>query len=439
MLASFAEYERGTIRERTQAGLHRALRNGTFLGRIPFGYRRAPDETSLTIVEEEARIVREIIANIAAGATLYSETKRLNNEGVPSPGYRFRGDERRRDTRLWTAASVGRIVHQAAYSGIHRVRVEGRGGQEEIIERPVPAIVEPSLRERAEAQLVKNKSRAGELRNNGRKYLLSGLVRCGICGQACSGRTSTAQVSGGTKKYAYYRCISNRPERSRSKAGEGSKPPHSVPNIPAEWLEGLVWADVRAFLANPGEVLERVREHMAGEDDYAELEERRNSLKKRLREVEGELDRLLNLYATGEIDAEWLTTHVRDRESRIENLKLLIVSVEADIASREQNRLAAEQTETWLRRLADNLAEVEGHSIEAFAKRRELVQLLVDRITADRDEDGRPRVHMTYRFGQPPEDAFVQSVRNSGPSEAAKILRRALSPPLPGTRKFGWA
>jgi site-specific DNA recombinase len=99
MLASFAEYERGTIRERTQAGLHRALRNGTFLGRILYGYRRSPDETSLTLVEEEARIVREIIANIAAGATLYSESKRLNDEGVPSPGYRYRGDERRRDTR----------------------------------------------------------------------------------------------------------------------------------------------------------------------------------------------------------------------------------------------------------------------------------------------------------------------------------------------------
>jgi site-specific DNA recombinase len=224
MLASFAEYERGTIRERTQAGLHRALRNGKFSGRIPYGYRRSPDETSLTLVEEEAQIVREIIANIAAGATLYSESKRLNDEGVPSPGYRFRGDERRRDTRSWTASTVGGIVQQAAYSGLHRVRIEGRGGQEEIIERPVPAIVEPSLRERAEAQLVKNKSRAGELRKNGRKYLLSGLVRCGICGQACSGRTSTAQVSDGTKKYAYYRCISNRRERRSSKAGEGGHP-----------------------------------------------------------------------------------------------------------------------------------------------------------------------------------------------------------------------
>jgi chromosome segregation ATPase len=200
-----------------------------------------------------------------------------------------------------------------------------------------------------------------------------------------------------------------------------------------------VWADVRAFLANPREVLERVREHMADEDDYAELEERRGSLKKRRAEVEAELNRLLNLYATGEIDAEWLTTHVRDREGRIDNLKLLIASVESDIASREQDRLAAKQSGAWLRALADNLAEVEGDTPEAFQKRRELVQLLVEKITADRDEDGRLRVHMTYRFGPPPEESFVPSVRNSGPKEAEKIFRNALSPPAFGTRKFGWA
>jgi site-specific DNA recombinase len=75
MLASFAEYERGTIRERTQAGLHRALRNGKFTGRLPYGYKLSPDETGLILVEEEAQIVREVIANIAAGATLYSESK----------------------------------------------------------------------------------------------------------------------------------------------------------------------------------------------------------------------------------------------------------------------------------------------------------------------------------------------------------------------------
>jgi len=205
------------------------------------------------------------------------------------------------------------IVHQTAYSGIHRVRIEGGAGSEEIIERPVPSIVEPGLRELAEAQLTRNKSRAGELRKNGRKYLLSGLVRCGICGFACTGRTITSR----DMKYSYYGCVSYRADRN------GSAPPHRAPNIPAGWFESLVWTDVRAFLANPREVLERVRERMANEDDHAELEERHGSLKRRLAEAEGELDRLLNLYATGEIDAEWLTTHVRDREGRIEHLKLL--------------------------------------------------------------------------------------------------------------------
>jgi hypothetical protein len=57
----------------------------------------ATSSHNLEIVEGEARIVREIISNIAAGATLYSESKRLNEEGIPSPGYRYRDGERRRN------------------------------------------------------------------------------------------------------------------------------------------------------------------------------------------------------------------------------------------------------------------------------------------------------------------------------------------------------
>jgi hypothetical protein len=159
-----------------------------------------------------------------------------------------------------------------------------------------------------------------------------------------------------------------------------------------------------------------------GRGNHAELEERRNSLKRRLQEAEGELDRLLNLYATGEIDAEWLTTHIRERDGRIEHLKLLLTSVEADMASSLQEKLAAEQTEAWLRALADNLAEVEGDSIEAFQKRRELVELLVEGITTERDEDERARVNVTYRFGPPPSEAeaLVSSVGNSWGNLAAK-------------------
>jgi site-specific DNA recombinase len=68
MLASFAEYERETIRERTQAGQRRASKNGRHMVSIPYGYDIA-QHNSLVVVEEEARVVRQIITKITAGAT----------------------------------------------------------------------------------------------------------------------------------------------------------------------------------------------------------------------------------------------------------------------------------------------------------------------------------------------------------------------------------
>src|SRR5215217_944343 len=211
MLASFAEYERETIGERTRAGLHRALRNGKFPGRLPYGYKLSAsleaDESSLVVVEEEARIIREIIANIASGSTLYSESKRLNDEGVPSPGWRFKGE--RHHGRAWSPSTVGRLVHQSAYSGVHKVR----HGKEDFIERPVPPIVEPGLQKRALAELEANLHRTSPAPVRKHKYLLSGLVRCGVCGYACGGCTSSIMMADGSvKPYRYYRCGSTRAE-----------------------------------------------------------------------------------------------------------------------------------------------------------------------------------------------------------------------------------
>jgi hypothetical protein len=53
MLASFAEYDRQSIIERTCAGLRRAFKNGRHGGAILYGYDIAPDGL-FVVVEEEA-------------------------------------------------------------------------------------------------------------------------------------------------------------------------------------------------------------------------------------------------------------------------------------------------------------------------------------------------------------------------------------------------
>jgi site-specific DNA recombinase len=191
MLASFAEYDRANIRERTQAGLQRALRNGKQIGMIPYGYDIAP-EGSFVIVEDEARIVAEIIANIAAGATLYSEAERLNDEGEPSPGRKYRNRPRKYGP-MWRATTVQGIVKQGAYSGIHTVNAH-KGP----VERKVPAKVEPELQQKALARLEENKRYSGG--GPHRECLLRGLVRCERCGASYAGGASTSNGY----RYHYY-------------------------------------------------------------------------------------------------------------------------------------------------------------------------------------------------------------------------------------------
>jgi site-specific DNA recombinase len=408
MLASFAEYERGTIRERTQAGQRRAFKNGRQMGAIPYGYDIASDN-SFAVVEDEARVVAQIFDNIAAGATLYSEAKRLNDEDLPSPGHRFRGRPRKHGAG-WGHTTIREIVQRRAYAGTHVVKINGGA---ESIERPVPAIVDPALQEKARRRLEENKRFGGGRRR--RNYLLSGLVVCAHCG--CTYRGTLTSDSRTGKRYYYYGC--GRRMSTHDKRFRGN----SCPHVSAEWLEDLVWRDVRSFLENPGEVLERVREQLEDDDQADELEERRESLAGRLASKQAERDRAMRLYMRGLISEEEADVLLADLKNQTKNLRLLIESVESKLSTVEESKLAAMTAEAWLMTLRESLSEVERDTEEAYLHRRELVKMLVEKITADRDEDGRTKVDITYRFGPPEaplEVGILVGVQNSGTTSLAK-------------------
>jgi site-specific DNA recombinase len=405
MLASFSEYERSTIAERSRDGLQRAFKSGKQLGMIPYGYDIA-DDGAFVAVEDEARIVRKIIANIAVGATLYSEAKRLNDEGEPSPGRKYRGRPREHGPS-WSRSTVRGIVCQGAYAGTHTVNAH-KGA----VERKVPAIVEPALQLKALSRLQENKRYAGG--KAGRNYLLRGLVWCERCGTAYAGDTSTSN----DRRYHYYSC-------GRGRAGFDKRVRnHPCPRVRAEWLEELVWADVRRFLKNPGKVLERVREELAEDREEYNLAERHASLTRRLAAKREEKSRYVKLYAQGHISEEELEVYLADLKNQAENMKLLISSVETDLAQKEENKLAAKSAAAWLMTLRKSLSDVEQATEEAFQKRRELTKLLVEQITIGRNSgDGRAKIQITYRFGPPTEEP--KSSAYGVPHTKESILRNA--------------
>jgi site-specific DNA recombinase len=288
------------------------------------------------------------------------------------------------------------------------VRITSAVGTEDTIEREVPAVVDPALQERALATLAENKRRPD--RKGDRKYLLSGLVKCVVCGRSCTGRATTARG----REYRYYTCTAASNERV------SKLPAHRPPYVSAPWLEDLVWQDVKWFLENPGEILERAREQLRSQDDDTEeLTERREDLAKRLAAKQSEKDRYVRLYAQGHISESELEVYLADLKNQTDNLRLLIESLEADLSQRREQIELAETTHAWLAMLRERITEVEEDTEEAFRIRKTLVRLLVKGIMANKKE-GRTEVRITYRFDPPgdqdqghDEGSFVGGVLNS--------------------------
>jgi len=337
------------------------------------------------VVEEEAAVVREVFSNIAGDSTLYREAQRLNGLGMPGLGWKYRGRPREHSAR-WTAATLSKLVNQTAYGGTHLVRISGGEGS---VERECPPVVPIELQQQALARLAENK-RHGR-RQADRSYLLSGLIRCAVCGSAFVGHPSGSH---GKTRY-YYICNDIRPQNQK-KAARGH-----APYVRAEWIEDLVWGDVKRFLENPGEVLERLRERAQADGKGEALAVRHADLAKRLGQKEAEKDRYVRLYAQGHLDDSELATYLEDLKYQTQNLRLLLESVEAEIAGKKEQQHLAETTGVWLHTLRERTAEVEADTEEAQATRRELVRLLVEAVEVDRTGEGKTRMRITYRFGQP--------------------------------------
>jgi hypothetical protein len=152
-------------------------------------------------------------------------------------------------------------------------------------------------------------------------------------------------------------------------------------------------------------------QQLKGADNTENLAQRREELSRRLAGKTAEKDRYIRQYARGHISEEELDVYLADFRNQTDNLRLLLESVEADLSQEREHKELAETTHAWLLTLRQRVAEVEQDTEEAYLARRQLVKLLVARITAGRrDEDDGTEVRITYRF-DPPEEAGWGSPR----------------------------
>lgn len=177
-----AEVER-TAERVARKHLESAREGRPVSGTRPFGWQPGGEKLD----SAEATLIREAAADIVAGVGTYAIARRWNDAGV-----------RTSTGRPWQGHVLARMMKSPRLAGwrIHQGKVAiGRDGQ------PVRGRWEPILDQATHAAVVVALSpadtRSRVPRKNARHYLLTGTLRCGVCG---------AVMYGNAAKYAAYRC-----------------------------------------------------------------------------------------------------------------------------------------------------------------------------------------------------------------------------------------
>ena len=209
ILASFAEFERDMIIERTRDKIASTRAQGRWSGgRAPLGYKL--EKGYLTIDPATVEITRGIFARYLDTRSANTVAQALNAQARAEQGEASKA-------RTWTRDSVLRVLSNVVYTGV--IEHEGReyqGKHEPIIDR--------ATFDRVQAIIAAN-TVTGERRGRSTRYVLQSIIRC-----ACGYCMSPGSSGNGKGSFRYYRCVA-RDKRSND---------CNAPPVPAEAIETFV-------------------------------------------------------------------------------------------------------------------------------------------------------------------------------------------------------
>jgi site-specific DNA recombinase len=409
LLGSLAELEKSTIIERTTLGRDRVARAGKWTnGSVPFGYdlddagRLVPSARLLPHGEAEADVVRDVYRRVALGATLITETRRLEALGVPSI-LRWPGGRPDVLRHRWWPPHLHRMLVNPVYKGEYTLN--SRNGP---VPMPVPALVTPELWERAQLAMTRNRDLSKAV--GARDYLLRGLVRCRtegatgpVCGRTYVGAPGSARRRDGSQRL-YYHCSGS---RAHSQAPDRPRCPGR--SVPMALLEERVWEDVRAFARDPRPALAAARAVLDArrpEDGAADAERERLGRVLAAKAAERERAQILFTKGLASIDDTERAIHRIDAEDMA--CRALLGSLDADAAALDATRAQLDRTALLV---ASLLPLVEAGDAGDRAARRRVIETLVREVavvttshprTSRRQKRDPKHVHVVVRYRHAP-------------------------------------
>jgi len=366
------------------SALMQKARNGYVHGGVIFGYTnvRVDGHVERKIDPDAAKVVVRIFRQFIAGRTLKRIVTDLNRDKVPTPslagGWKDPGQQLDRTVPrglVWSKGTVRAVLRRPLYRGIVTSRWQKAG---ETFEHAVPAlrIIDDGTWKEANRMLAEA-TRVYLRRTDGKlwgkpaagvdsPYVLTGLLRCGVCGSVMGAESRPSGDDG--KRLRVYWCRSNRHGR-RMRGGDACR--NNVV-LPMRRFDDAILACIEPYLT-PDVIADAVQAAVKRAGSRAAVDAERQRIARELKTVDAELGRLVAFIKRGTA-SETIQAEVAATEAKRGDLRTAL----ARLAQADAFRATAADLEA---KLAAILKDWVAISTKPVPQQRQLLKKLVpDRI-----------------------------------------------------------
>ena len=398
IIESVDEFYSENLAQDVTRGMREAASRGFFLGsKAPFGYRRVKvsdgvkERPTLEIDPAAAPVVKEIFESSLRGNGLKEICRVLNERGITNRGRRWYknglhyllGNEAYTGTAIWGKTAKGGKAQEP-------VRVEGAWPA--LVSRELFDGVQKAMRDRAPK--VRRPARVGS------RFLLSGLLKCGLCGKTYTGQGAKSG------QFAYYICGT----LFREGAGTCSARYLNAPRV-----EDFVVDKIRERILTE-EIIVKLVQLVAEEIDAmaGELAGRLESIDAELVDVRRRLGKLYEALENSDLTLEALSPRILSLRHREEQL----TAAREDAASQLEQRRVELPTTGEIRGYVADFRELlqEG----TFPERKALIRNFVEGIEVEGDEATLAYTIPMPNDGVTSESASVLDFVQSGPPSVTR-------------------
>jgi site-specific DNA recombinase len=367
---AFSEFDKAKIKHNTMTGRYRKAKNGLVVkNNHLYGYAYDREKNTYVINENEAATIRMIFESYTTNRFkgINGLAHHLTEIGAPT----------KKGAKVWHRQVVRQILMNEAYTGTYIQNrwdtvgnyVKKQAGEkvehrkmrpvEEWIISDIPAIISKEQFDYAQQLLEQGKRRHANFGKH--NYLLSGLVRCGKCGNTMPGKRTLSHG----KDFYIYTC---------RKVTAGSKSKGCGKQMSENKLNTFVWDSLLEFFNNPDKINEFTDEEIPKyvEDEIKHLETEIAKTKKGRKR----LFQLVSLSEDDDLDLEEIKEQIRELQLKEKELtskyNQLTEELKAD-KIKEPSQLALEKAiEVYLENRTQEFS---------FEEKQNLIRMIVKEIT----------------------------------------------------------